>query len=616
MNNPLISLCMIVKNEEDVIARCLQSVRGIVDELIVVDTGSTDRTIEIAESEEAAVYSREWRNDFAFARNESIELAKGAWILVLDADEVLAEGQDVALRELLAAHPNADGFFLRIHNFFGVESRQTGSSISASLRLFRNKPRYRYNSRIHEQIVQPILTANPSAQLLYTDIRINHGGYLPEVVHKKNKVQRNMDLLLRELEHTDNEGFHRYNLGIEYMRTNEHEKAIEQFHLSRTLTDYRITSFGHIAILREINCMQILGRWEEAAKLCEEAATSLGNFPDLYLVLGRIHYQLQQWHEADKAFRKAIEIGEAPPQYTSVSGSGTYSAYFHLGKTREQLHDYEGAIDCYTHALKSNSGLLSPFLRLISLLSRLHEPTRITSIITQLFHLESARTWWSIAISYYQLGLYEQAAELILSQTMPPEKKLECRLLLIRSQLLAGKQSEEKSAHVQRRTGQTAKALFYAALSRNDDASASYYLQYLKKSHNRRPSPKASDTLSIHLYSYLLMETSTSDIPLHLPQEAYASLWGELYFLYILAAKEHLFGLQSQITAYWNDLLTRLPDPLLRLKGRYELIKTVHVRIYHIFQHDNDSSIYAPLWNEVKPKLLTLIDDLLMEELN
>ncbi|MCR8635029.1 glycosyltransferase [Paenibacillus radicis (ex Xue et al. 2023)] len=632
MDKPLISLCMIVKNEEDCIAQCLLSARTAADELIVMDTGSTDQTVEIAKRTGAAVHIREWKNDFAAARNESINLASGEWILVLDADEILEEGHGALLREVIANSPDADGFFVRIVNFIGTEAQHAGSSVSASLRLFRNKQAYRYEGRIHEQIVQPILSANPAAKLLYSNIQLNHGGYLPEVVQKKNKVQRNMDLLLQELENTDSESFHRYNLGVEYMRAGDYTLAQEQFCLSRTVTDWRKTSFGHVVVLREVNCLQALGRWEEAADLCRVAASDLNNYPDLFFTLGRIHYHLRQWEQAEEAFHKALEIGESPPQYTSVSGVGTYSASFHLGKTREQLGDYDGAVQWYANALTFNSGLLSPFLRLISLLARLHNANGITNTMERLFHLESPKTWWSIALSYYQLGLYEQATDILKNKPMPVEKREERQLLLLRCYLLLPGNRAPGYTGVAARHKRTVRKLFYMALVRNDDKAAARWLQRLEQERAQRLKQKqgitdkhtnesfdSSDSASelvLNLHAYLLKEREQHVIPLHLPASAYSALWSELYFLYILASNEHLFALQTQIQTYWLQLLTLLPDPLQRLKGRYELIKCVHVRIYQLLQNKDGDLEYAALWNDVKPRLMTLIDDLLMEEVN
>lgn len=630
MSSPLISLCMIVKNEEEVISRCLQSVKQAVDEIIVIDTGSTDGTVEAARKEGAAVYIRQWQQDFSAARNESIALATGDWILVLDADETLEDDQGTMLRQLVSSTPEADGFFVKIVNFIGTETKQAGSSVSSSLRLFRNKPGYRYTGRIHEQIVQPILTENPAAKLHFSPIQLNHGGYLPEVVQRKNKVQRNMELLQQELENTDNESFHRYNLGVEYMRVGEYPLGLEQFRLSRTIADWRKTSFGHVVVLREANCLQALGQWEAAAEVCRNAAGDLSDYPDLFFTLGRIHYHLRQWEAAEAAFQQALNIGEAPPNYTSASGAGTYAASFQLGKVREQLNDYEGAIQYYAKTLKLNANLLSPFLRLISLLARL-DPAHITDRMERLFHLESPKTWWSIALSYYQLGLYDEAAQILKQKPVPKEKKQDRQLLLLRCQLLS---DDRRTAAQQTRAARTGtqpfRRPFYEALLRNDDQTALRLLKQMEQQQEQQrrklmagalessasgPVAGPSGELILNLYAHLLYGKEQREMILNLPSSAYSALWSELYFLYMLAAKAHLFTLQTEVQAYWRKLLMLLPDPVQRLKGRYELIKTVHVRIYQIFQDEGGVNLeYAALWNDVKPRLMTLIDDLLMEE--
>lgn len=114
-----ISLCMIVKDEEELLPHCLASVQGAVDEMIVVDTGSSDRSPEIARQHGAVVVPFEWCDDFAAARNAGLEQASGDWILFLDADEVL----DRAAREQIrswTAISGCDGLFLNIHNYTGT----------------------------------------------------------------------------------------------------------------------------------------------------------------------------------------------------------------------------------------------------------------------------------------------------------------------------------------------------------------------------------------------------------------------------------------------------------------------------------------------------------------
>lgn len=628
MPDATVSLCMIARNEEDVIARCLQSVRGAADETIVLDTGSSDRTASIARGEGAAVYSFEWKRHFAEARNAAIAYAQGDWILVLDADERLEDGQALMLRRYIADNPEADGFFVRIVNYFGSEERQGGSSVSSSLRLFRNRPGYRYEGRIHEQIVQPILVANPHAKLLYSKLTLLHGGYLSEVVQRKGKVRRNIELLEQELQTTDQVAFHRYNLGVEYMRVGEIGLALEQFRLSRSSMDWTKASFGHVVVLREINCLQALGRWDEALERSVAASSALADYPDLHLNRARIHHRLQQWDEAAVALRRALDIGEAPPKYTSVSGSGTYAACFHMGKTCEMAGRYEEAAAWYAESLKWKPTLLPPFLRLIGLLARRHDADGITERMDRLFKLESPQTWWSIAESYYRLGLYEQTARVLRERALPKEMAEERELLLIRCRLLTaeriaasalpplGKAASGRLA----RQRTMARRRWYEALAANDERRAALWLRRLEAHLPASETPAASGTpdeqyvLLFAIYLYAMDERGAPPHPPISAGASYDAVWSELYFLYMLAVRRKLFALQARIRTFWRQTIAAMPDPEQRLKGMYEWIKTVHVRICQLIQSDEALTAYGKLWDDVRPKLLTLIDDVMMEE--
>lgn len=129
---PLISLCMIVKNEGDSLSQCLKSVRGVVDEIIIVDTGSTDASVQIALSFGAKIIQHPWSGDFAAARNAGLQQAHGQWILVLDGDEELSEESKGELL-LCAEHMEYEAFFLRIHNHKGLTPLHRRSP---SIRLF------------------------------------------------------------------------------------------------------------------------------------------------------------------------------------------------------------------------------------------------------------------------------------------------------------------------------------------------------------------------------------------------------------------------------------------------------------------------------------------------
>jgi glycosyltransferase involved in cell wall biosynthesis len=164
-----LSLCMIVKNEERDLAQCLDSVRGLAGELIVVDTGSTDATPDIAARYGAKVIPFDFAIvDFAASRNHAIANAGGRWILMLDADETLDPASAPAIEKLVALGENA-GYFLERHNH---SSDSEHATIDYVVRLFPNRPDYRYRGRVHETVDASILSAG--GRLHQSDIRIDH----------------------------------------------------------------------------------------------------------------------------------------------------------------------------------------------------------------------------------------------------------------------------------------------------------------------------------------------------------------------------------------------------------------------------------------------------------
>ena len=163
------SLCMIVKNEERNLTRCLDSVRGLAAEFIVVDTGSTDETPRVAAEQGAQVIPFDFtRVDFAAARNHAIAHASSRWILMLDADETL-DGASVPMVEKLVALEENAGYFLERHNHSTDSETPTTDYV---VRLFPNRPDYRYRGRVHETIDASILSAG--GRLHKTGIRIDH----------------------------------------------------------------------------------------------------------------------------------------------------------------------------------------------------------------------------------------------------------------------------------------------------------------------------------------------------------------------------------------------------------------------------------------------------------
>ena len=183
---PSISLCMIVKNEERDLPRCLESARDLVDEIIVVDTGSIDRTKEVALSFGARVYDYEWCDDFAAARNYSIARASKDWILCLDADEELEVSQHSAMKKKLAQR-GFHGLSLLVES----ETAGTGgNSVHYVVRLFQNFKGIKFRGPIHESLDARGLTYQ------FSNFRIYHYGYVLDKRGRNKKIEREEDILL------------------------------------------------------------------------------------------------------------------------------------------------------------------------------------------------------------------------------------------------------------------------------------------------------------------------------------------------------------------------------------------------------------------------------------
>ncbi|HEY9166523.1 MAG TPA: glycosyltransferase [Candidatus Kryptonia bacterium] len=228
--SPKLSLCMIVRNEQDYLPKCLASVKGIVDEIVVVDTGSTDNTLRIAEQHGARVVNQKWGNDFSSARNKSLELATGDWILVLDADEELSPETRAKIKSLISG-TKADGLEVCVRSQL-PEGDAAVFEDTILVRLFRNKKDYRYFLPIHEQIRQSI--ERHGGTIAPSDLMITHHGYAKgEVQGIESRAERNLKLLYSTLTDSKDNPYIHYQLGATLMSVGKRDEAYE--HLTKVL---------------------------------------------------------------------------------------------------------------------------------------------------------------------------------------------------------------------------------------------------------------------------------------------------------------------------------------------------------------------------------------------
>ncbi len=193
---PLVSVALITRDEEASIEKCLLSVRELGDEVVIHDTGSTDRTVEIARALGAHVIEGEWRDDFAWARNVALDACRGEWVLSIDADEYLDNPGPTAARirsRLATTRSAVTEILIEVVSLAGTRAAPVRPSAGFQVqRLFRRE-RMRWHGRIHEL---PKAIGDPGTHLIWDDVTILHDGYLLEVWEGRDKAERNLRLAL------------------------------------------------------------------------------------------------------------------------------------------------------------------------------------------------------------------------------------------------------------------------------------------------------------------------------------------------------------------------------------------------------------------------------------
>lgn len=366
---PTISLCMIVKNEAAWLPRSLAAARGVVDEMVVLDTGSADGTPDVARSLGARVAFFPWTEHFAEARNRSLDLAKSDWILVLDADEIIRGGK--LLRQL--AGVGADAYRINIVN------RQPAPSPAPApvpiLRFFRNDPALRYHGRIHERLE----IAEYRVGLAPPTVCIHHYGYLPDEVTRKGKSRRNLDLLrlataeenLPALRH-----FQLLTLGAEYQQLARWEEAAAVY--ARLLDDPAAQDepFARATALLHLECLFHLGRFAQAAIAAEEIRRRFPGSPEALRWLGFLLAKQEKWAEAEGFYQAALRQPNPGQINQTVEPRIRAICWFELGKLYITTEKWHLASQCLAKALAESPPLPAAWPKLLEVLALLSPADR------------------------------------------------------------------------------------------------------------------------------------------------------------------------------------------------------------------------------------------------
>ncbi len=380
----MISLCMIVKDEAATLARTLESVAGVANEIVVVDTGSADDTVAIAQSHGARVYSFAWGDDFAAARNASLSHATGDWVLVLDADEVLLSETAQVLQRLDQGHPLGDvaAEDVLAVNLLRLELGAPQAPYTLITRCFRRLPELTFSRPYHETVddsVAALQAQEPRWQVLTLgEVALHHTGYDPAVVVQRGKFDRARKIMETYLAGHPDDGYLLNKLAALYVESDQAEAALpllnhalEQANALDELTRYELhyhralalanrpelaASDYQAALDQPVPPILKLGAWinygslkkvqgdlEGAIALFQQAIAADPSLAIAHYNLGTAHRARGYLDEAIAAYRQAIALDPSYPEAYQNLGV----ALFKLGQLPEAVQAFQRAIAIY-----------------------------------------------------------------------------------------------------------------------------------------------------------------------------------------------------------------------------------------------------------------------------
>lgn len=340
-----ISVCYIVKNEEKWLQGAIENLKPIVDEFIIVDTGSSDRTLEIAQSLGAKIYHFKWINDFAAARNFAISKATGDWILNVDPDERIAE-KDLGLIPQLVREEAIEGFTFVVRNYTHDstesgfrpcakeypthEQNYPGFFETRRVKLFRRLPHIQFCGAVHELVEKSI-----QGLTLLGPFPIHHYGHLAEEISRKSKTENYLTGLIRKVQEEGQNWVAHLELGVAYMKVEDFAKAALSFERSLEL-HYSATAFAQLGF-----CYEQTQNFQKAEEVLSKGLRFFPASHDLLLNYACFKGNRGLWNEA---FHLA--------QLLIVRHSDSFLGYRLSGYALLNLNRIHEALPFLTHSLR------------------------------------------------------------------------------------------------------------------------------------------------------------------------------------------------------------------------------------------------------------------------
>lgn len=360
-----LTLCMIVRNEEPRLAECLNSAKGAVEEIVIVDTGSTDGTVAIAESFGARVVAYPWDDDFSAARNFALEQVNSDWVLQLDADEAL-EAEDLPqLREFIL-RDDLDAVFVAIHNYERGPEGQRRTVVHAYPRLFRCRPEIRYQGLVQEFLTDLKATA-------FSGIRIYHYGYDCSEEELMARRQRNERICRLHLERDPENAIACFNLAGVYLCDGRLDEAREYLERASKLIepqDRRLRHFYLMTLHYLAGLCGAKGEMDLAIGYCQQALQAEPDYLDPLFMLGEFHFRMGKEREAEDAFQGFLELRErlarqpARPLFAQSRLNSHDHVHLRLGTLYHNRGKLTQAEQHYQQAVAANPSSLNANLHL------------------------------------------------------------------------------------------------------------------------------------------------------------------------------------------------------------------------------------------------------------
>ena len=304
-----LSLCMIARDNAGTLGPCLESIRPWVDELVVVDTGSTDDTPRIAQDHGARLFHFPWCDDFSAARNESLRHARGAWLFWMDSDDTITPECGRGLRNLAHGEhdPRVLGYVVQVHCPGAGEEGVHDLTVVDHVKLIRNRADLRFDGRIHEQVLPAIRRAD--GEVAWTDLYVVHSGSDRSPEGQDRKRARDLGLLHLELAERPEHPFTLFNLGMTYADCGRHEEAVE--HLRRGIgRSHPDESHLRKAYALLVYSLMRLERLDEAADACQDGRRLFPEDAELRFRQGVLLQEMGCPGEAARAYAEVLSRRE------------------------------------------------------------------------------------------------------------------------------------------------------------------------------------------------------------------------------------------------------------------------------------------------------------------